>query len=78
MYGKFLRGVSYAMLIGAFLAPTMGCPSPQLHQDVMELQKLHQAWRSGSVAKPGVPQAKLDQIAGDLERVMADMEELTR
>lgn len=55
-----------------------GCGSPAIHEDVVELRKLHAAYRSATVAREDLEASRVAELADKIDATFANLEELTR
>jgi len=55
-----------------------GCPSAEIHDEVVTLRRLHANYRAATVAREDVPQETVDRIADKLDASFVKLEELTR
>jgi hypothetical protein len=67
-----------AALLACALLSAPGCSCTDIHEDVVELRKLHAAYRSAVVPRPDLDPAKVQALEGKLDATLANLEELTK
>ena len=67
----------FALVFAVAACLQAGCVAIE-HSEVVELRKLHTAYRSAVVPRPDLDAAKVAQLGQGIDEILAEMEALTK